>query len=70
MNNSDIRPARPGHGEPSVAAESQLPDWAKGRFTLEELQRMAQDDDETGCLELKDFIDDLRAIAKGSKHAS
>jgi hypothetical protein len=69
MNTSNIGPATPAHGEPPAITEPQLPDWAKGRFTLEELQRMAEDDDETGCLELKDFIDDLRAIAEESKHA-
>ncbi|MCI0379248.1 MAG: hypothetical protein L0215_16690 [Gemmataceae bacterium] len=45
----------------SVAGQSEprLPAWAEGRFTLEELKRMAEDDDESGCLELKNFLEEL-----------
>ncbi|MCI0640794.1 MAG: hypothetical protein L0Y72_10645 [Gemmataceae bacterium] len=51
-------------------AEPSLPAWAEGRFTLEELKQMAEDDDETGCLELKDFLEELKAIAQGSQHGN
>src|SRR5687768_43846 len=33
-----------------------------GRITVEELRRFAEDDDETGCLVLEDFVAELEAM--------
>jgi uncharacterized protein (DUF433 family) len=42
-----------------------LPDWAKGVYTLEELQKViAQNDAEEDCLELRQFIEELEALAR------
>ncbi len=38
--------------------------------TQEELERYARDDDETGCLELSEFIHELEDIAKGKENGA
>jgi hypothetical protein len=54
--------------QPSTGESAQIPAWARGRFTLEDLQHMSQDDDETGCLELKDFLGELQGIVGKKGH--
>jgi hypothetical protein len=69
MNTPDAQ--RLGDPPPPPASptnEEQLPEWAKGWLTLEELQAMANDEDPSDCLELKDFIEELRAIVKDARH--
>ena len=66
-------PDTPDAGSPvpssvPLAPDLQLPDWAKGRFTLEELQEMANDENPPNCLELKDFIEELRVIVRDAPH--
>ncbi len=43
--------------------------WTSGKLTLDQVIQFAQDDDETGCLPLEDFIGELRAMVAKSKGA-
>ena len=47
-----------------IGPSDDLPAWAVGRFTREELEQMTVDDNLEGALELKDFLPELEAIVR------